>query len=117
MPRIGMQQRGLFVSSFNEEVYEIVSRIPHGRVTTYGAIAAMCGRPRAARIVGGIAHYGPTGLPWQRVVKAGGRLAEGFPGGVLGHQTALESEGVQFDASGRMVDFNQLFWSGNGSGE
>lgn len=47
---------------FRERVYALVSQIPKGRVMTYGQIAALCGNPRAARIVGGIAHFGPTGL-------------------------------------------------------
>ena len=102
--------------SFNEQVYELVAQIPRGQVTTYGTLAALCGKPRAARIVGGIAHYGPPGLPWHRVVKHRGGLAEGFPGGVLGHQTMLEAEGINFDASGRMIDFDKHFWAGPKSG-
>ena len=97
--------------SFNEQVYELVAQIPKGRVTTYGTLAALCGKPRAARIVGGIAHFGPSELPWQRVVKAGGGLAEGFPGGVEGHRQVLEAEGVKV-SNHRVVDFNQIFWSG-----
>lgn len=49
-------------SGFAERVYELVAQIPMGRVMTYGQIAAMCGSPRAARIVGGIAHFGPAFL-------------------------------------------------------
>ena len=101
-------------ANFNEEVYEVVAKIPEGRVTTYGTIAALCGRPRAARIVGGIAHYGAEGLPWHRVVKAGGRLAEGFPGGVDGHKQVLEAEGIEVRGH-NVVNFNQLFWSKDGS--
>ena len=84
-------------------VYGLVSRIPKGRVMTYGQIAALCGRPMAARIVGGIAHRGPTGLPWQRVVKKDGSLAEGYPGGVAGHQKALAHEGIEFDAYNKVI--------------
>lgn len=84
-------------SSFRDEVYQIVAQIPKGRVMTYGQIAALCGRPRAARIVGGVAHFGDVSLPWQRVVKKDGSLAEGYPGGVSGHQKALEEEGIKFD--------------------
>lgn len=80
---------------FAERVYELVSQIPKGRVMTYGQIAAMCGGPRAARIVGGIAHHGPTELPWQRVVKKDGSLAEGYYGGIEGHKQALEADGVE----------------------
>ncbi len=75
---------------------------------TYGQIAVLCGRPRAARIVGGIAHFGDPDLPWQRVVKKDGSLAEGFPGGIAGHQSALESEGVKL-INGK-VDAQNLLW-------
>jgi methylated-DNA-protein-cysteine methyltransferase-like protein len=82
-------------ATFKEQVYELVAQIPKGRVMTYGQIAALCGRPRAARIVGGVAHYGPTELPWLRVVKKDGSLAEGYPSGTEGHKQALEAEGVE----------------------
>lgn len=100
--------------AFNEQVYEIVSRIPYGRVATYGQIAAMCGNPRAARVVGGIAHFGPTGLPWQRVVKAGGRLAEGFPGGIDGHMQVLGAEGIEFTPAFSIKNFELVRWIDNG---
>ncbi len=93
---------------FRDRVYAIVAQIPRGRVMTYGQIASMCGSPRAARIVGGVAHWGDPSLPWQRVVKKDGSLAEGYPGGIAGHQAALEAEGVQFvDAKVPMVE---LLW-------
>jgi methylated-DNA-protein-cysteine methyltransferase-like protein len=62
---------------------------------TYGQLAALCGNPRAARIVGGVAHFGNPELPWQRVVKKDGSLAEGYPGGIPSHQKHLEAEGVK----------------------
>lgn len=79
---------------------------------TYGQIAALCGRPRAARIVGGIAHYGAERLPWQRVVKKDGGLAEGYPGGVEGHRQVLALEGVMADKNYR-VDIGRLRWTPN----
>ncbi len=81
-------------SNFKDRVVAVVAQIPKGRVMTYGQIAAICGSPRAARIVGGIAHWGDPKLPWQRVVNKDGSLAEGFPGGVAGHQSELEAEGI-----------------------
>ncbi len=81
---------------FRQRVYAVVEQIPHGKVMTYGQIAAMCGSPRAARIVGGVAHFGDPELPWQRVVKADGSLAEGYPGGTPGHHAALEAEDIEF---------------------
>lgn len=81
--------------NFRDSVQTIVAQIPKGRVMTYGQIAALCGRPRAARMVGGIAHHGNQDLPWQRVVKKDGSFAEGYPGGVLGHEQVLAAEGVE----------------------
>lgn len=96
-------------AGFRDQVLGMVATIPPGRLMTYGQIAALCGRPRAARIVGGIAHNGPTDLPWQRVVKADGSLAEGFPGGIEGHRQVLAQEGVVAGADLR-VDINRLRW-------
>lgn len=76
---------------------------------TYGQIAYLCGRPRAARIVGGVAHYGNPDLPWQRVVKKDGSLAEGYPGGTKGHKAALQAEGVEFGSDYR-INMEQHLW-------
>ena len=84
--------------SFKEEVYAFVATIPKGRVVTYGQVAAACGRPRAARQVGQIAHWGPSELPWHRVVYADGRLSSSFTGGGLeGHKRALVGDGIEID--------------------
>ena len=94
---------------FRERVYELVRQIPVGRVMTYGQIAALAGSPRAARIVGGIAHYGDPSLPWQRVVNKQGGLAAGYPGGVVGHRQHLEAEGVMVSEDFK-VDVRALLW-------
>ena len=96
-------------NGFRNRVYALVAQIPKGRVMTYGQIAALCGSPRAARIVGGIAHGGPTELNWQRVVKKDGSLAEGYYGGIEGHRQALESEGVTINRDLK-VDVVELQW-------
>ena len=83
-------------TGFKDRVLAVVAKIPRGRVMTYGQIAALCGSPRAARIVGGIAHTADQSLPWQRVVNKQGGMAAGYPGGVQGHQKNLEQEGVEF---------------------
>jgi len=95
---------------FSQLVEEVVAQIPRGRVMTYGQLAAICGNPQAARIVGGIAHFGDPNLPWQRVVNKRGGLASGYPGGRLGHKRALEAEGmiVSDDLS---VDVDKLLWN------
>lgn len=97
-------------NKFGEMVCELVAQIPKGRVMTYGQIAALCGKPRAARIVGGIAHYGDQHLPWQRVVKKDGSLAEGFPGGTEGHRRILEKEGVKI-SNFKVKDMERRIWS------
>jgi methylated-DNA-protein-cysteine methyltransferase related protein len=95
---------------FAKRVNAIVAQIPRGRVMTYGQIAAMCGNARAARIVGGIAHFGDPNLPWQRVVNKSGGLALGYPGGRQGHRQVLEAEGVHVDDDFK-VNINQLLWT------
>lgn len=94
---------------FRERVEAIVAQIPRGRVMTYGQLAALCGNPRAARIVGGIAHFGDPNLPWQRVVNKKGGLASGYPGGRQGHKAHLETEGVSV-SSDYYVDIDKLIW-------
>lgn len=66
---------------------------------TYGQVAAAIGHPRAARQVGGAAHFGDSDLPWHRVVNAKGGLASGYPGGRLAHRLHLESESIVFSGS------------------
>ncbi len=80
---------------FKDRVYETVAAIPELHVMTYGQIAAICGSPRAARQVGGLAHYGPINLPWHRVVSKSGGLASGYFGGKIGHKKDLEAEGFK----------------------
>ncbi len=86
-------QDGL-VDNFRVRVEALVASIPRGRVMTYGQISAMCGSPRAARIVGGIAHYADPDLPWQRVVYKNGSLASGYPGGRASQKAELQAEGI-----------------------
>lgn len=95
-------------TNFRDQIHGLVAQIPKGRVMTYGQIAALCGRPRAARIVGGVAHFGDPSLPWQRVVKKDGSLAEGYPGGVSGHEQVLSSEGV--DIKNHRVNMGRHLW-------
>lgn len=96
-------------NSFREEVYKWMAQVPYGRVITYGDIAGLAGHANASRIVGGIAHYGPTELPWHRLVNRFGGLAAGFPGGREVQQQLLEAEGVT--CTDFIVDnFKELRW-------
>jgi methylated-DNA-protein-cysteine methyltransferase-like protein len=94
---------------FRQQVYKLVAGIPRGKVMTYGQIAALCGHPRAARIVGGVAHWGDPKLPWQRVVMKDGSLAPGYPGGTDGQAQVLRGEGVAVSDDYR-VDVERLLW-------
>jgi len=94
---------------FRQRVEALVACIPRGRVMTYGQLAALCGSPLAARIVGGIAHFGDTDLPWQRVVNKSGGLASGYPGGRLAHAEHLKAEGISIDDAMK-VNVRELIW-------
>lgn len=103
-------------SAFKKRVCDLVAKIPKGRVMTYGQLAALAGHPYAARIVGGIAHWGDPDLPWQRVVKKDGSLAEGYPGGTHGHAEALAAEGIEVDSDFK-VDIERLQWHPQAPGQ
>jgi len=69
--------------NFYEQVYAVVRQIPRGKVTSYGRIAQMLGRPRAARAVGYALNAlkdkknkpNYADIPWQRVVNSQGRIS------------------------------------------
>ena len=94
---------------FKEQIYALVAQIPKGRLMAYGQIAALCGRPRGAWEVGQIAHFGPTELPWHRVVNKQGGLAVGWPGGIGIQRQLLEAEGVSV-SDDKQVDITKLQW-------
>lgn len=93
--------------SFFEQVYEIVARIPHGKVVTYGQIAQLLGHPRGARKVGWAMRRCPEELPWHRVVMADGKIAGG--GFAQRRREILELEEVIFLPDGR-VDMQVCRW-------
>lgn len=95
-----------------QKVYGLVGRVPPGRVTTYGRIAACLGNPRLSRIVGCALHTAPEGLPCHRVVGRDGRLSDAFqPLGRDSHRMLLEMEGVPFRLDGT-VDLEKCLWPG-----
>lgn len=100
--------------TFAARVLSLVSRIPRGRVATYGQIAALCGSPRAARQVGWILFHGATDVPWQRVINREGRLSIVHPHLTPAMQAALlRKEGVQVRKQGGAywVDLNRYVWN------
>ncbi len=100
-------------NSFFESVYEVVRLIPHGRVSTYGAIARFLGSAKSARMVGWAmnASFGVfPPVPAQRVVNASGLLSGKFhfgPGDEM--KSLLEAEGLKVE-NDQVLDFQNCFW-------
>ena len=98
------------MTPFARRVLRVVARIPVGRVATYGDVARAAGRPGAARAVGNVMQAATEpGLPYHRVIAAGGRLG-GF--GRAPHLKAalLTAEGVRV-RRGRVRDFASHRWA------
>ena len=98
------------MTPFEKRVLTIVSRIPAGRVTTYGDVARMAGKPGAARAVGNIMRQSDRpGLPYHRVVGAGGGLG-GYSSLAL-KRSLLTAEGLSVTPR-RVVGFAKIRWIG-----
>ena len=108
-------------NNFYEQVYAVVRRIPRGKVTSYGRIARMLGRTRAARAVG----YALNGLkdrqddpdyadvPWQRVVNHVGRISIVNRDASANRQAALlREEGVTVNSELQIEPFELFLWEG-----
>ena len=80
---------------FAHAVLDELARVPYGELTTYGALAAKAGRPRAARAVGTVMNRNPVPivLPCHRVIGSTGALV-GYGGGLERKRTLLELEGA-----------------------
>jgi methylated-DNA-protein-cysteine methyltransferase related protein len=89
-----------------EPFRRVIRRIPRGKVTTYGIVAAAAGRPRAARMTVRALQWS-EGLPWHRVVAAGGRIALSGEAG-REQRLRLEVEGVTF--RGERVRVDRHLW-------
>lgn len=97
-----------------ELIYDIVRKIPHGKVATYGQIAMLAGNPRWSRVVGYALHVNPDpdGIPCFRVVNRFGEVSEAFAfGGINMQIKLLEDEGVLFKREG-CVDLERCQWDG-----
>ena len=96
---------------FTRQVKAVLRRIPRGRVATYGQIAALAGRERAARGVAWILHSSSEagGLPWYRVIGGEGRISLRRGRGFEEQRKRLVAEGVAVGRDGR-VDLNRYRW-------
>lgn len=82
-----------------QKIYEVVKKIPRGKVATYGQVATAAGNPRWSRVVGYALHSNPSPgeIPCHRVVRKDGRVARSFAfGGENVQRMLLEGEGVKF---------------------
>lgn len=96
-------------TNFRQKIEVLMAQVPKGKVTTYGDLAALAGQPVASRVVGGIAHFGDSDLPWHRLVNRFGGLATGFHGGRDVQAQLLAQEGVT--STNHIVDnFKELRW-------
>jgi methylated-DNA-protein-cysteine methyltransferase-like protein len=96
---------------FTRKAKEAIRAIPRGRVATYGQIAALAGRDRAARGVAWILHSSSeaAGLPWHRVINARGAISLGRGRGFEEQKKRLVAEGVEVGRGGR-VDLKRFQW-------
>ena len=97
--------------SLYSDIYNVVKRIPEGKVTSYGRIAKIvnCG----ARQVGYAMAATPEnqGIPWHRVVNSKGEISDRKQGGSDHNQrTLLANEGVVFDQKAR-ISFDEYGWT------
>lgn len=97
---------------FKERVIKIVRKIPRGRVTTYGTVAALAGLPRGARLVGSMLHLSSEEkqLPWQRIINRHGFISTKC----LEHpkvlqKALLEEEGIEV-SSDFMINLDKYGW-------
>tara|TARA_A100001011_G_scaffold130754_1_gene137820 strand:+ start:1475 stop:1795 length:321 start_codon:yes stop_codon:yes gene_type:complete len=102
-------------TSFFQKVYKVVKKIPHGKVTTYGAIAKYLGTPSSSRTVGWAmnACHNDQSIPAHRVVNRNGVLTgkNHFLGINLMEQL-LNNEGIDVKDD-KIVNFKNHFWNPN----
>ncbi|MFN7947189.1 MAG: MGMT family protein [Blastocatellia bacterium] len=100
--------------SFRERVYELVLRIPRGRVMSYGLVAQVLGAGYDARAIGNVMHATPDdgrNIPWHRVINAqGGCSTAGLTTPPDLQQRLLEAEGLVFNDKGR-CDLKRYLWT------
>lgn len=99
---------------FRERVYELVLRIPRGRVMTYGLVARVLGAGYDARAIGNVMYATPDDgrdIPWHRVINAqGGCSTANLTTPPDLQQRLLENEGIIFNEKGR-CDLSQYLWT------
>ena len=109
------------MGEFADRAFDIVRQVPCGKVTTYGQVAALMGRPQSGRYVGFALRGNPSpgpdvakgDVPCHRVVFKDGSLCPGYAfGGPAVQRDLLEAEGVTF-SDNTHVDLAACLWEGN----
>ena len=100
-------------NSFSEKVWQLLSKIHRGRVSTYKQVAIALGNPKAARAVGNACNANPFSpkVPCHRVVKSNG-LVGGYAQGSFKKHRLLEKEGIMIKNK-RIVNFNTVLIQGS----
>ncbi len=100
------------LNQFSEKVYQIAKKIPPGKVATYGQLARLAGKPKAARAVGILMKNNPDikNIPCYKVVASDGRLC-GYsaPGGLKKKKQKLIADSVIF--KGNRVNLSRSQWA------
>lgn len=109
------------LQEFFEQVWDLVRKIPRGKVASYGQIAKMLPLPEGvdgdtflefgALWVSNAVAASPNDVPWQRMVNSKGEVTERNPLEAKRHRLMLEDEGVPFNPRGR-IDMKKYVWNG-----
>lgn len=99
---------------YRKLVFDLVKKIPRGKVMTYGQIATVLGEGYTPRTVGFVMHGSEDDVPWQRVINSQGKCSTSKLSIPINlQQTMLVQEGVEFSPKGK-CDLNKFQWWPNG---
>lgn len=101
------------MTKFTSRLLEVITSIPYGKVTTYGRVAELAGKPRAARqVFWALRVYSEKyNLPWHRIINSKGAISLGRGQGFELQRSLLEQEGIFVMEDGG-VDLKKYLWSG-----
>lgn len=102
-------KKGDKVSDFASLVYQIISEIPKGKISTYGLVAKALNKPKASRAVGRALHVNPFApkVPCHRIIRSDGSLG-GFAGGEKKKLFLLKKEGIKVKEG--KIDLNKYLY-------
>jgi methylated-DNA-protein-cysteine methyltransferase-like protein len=103
----------LKISPAYQKIYNVIAKIPLGKVATYGQVADLAGMKGHARLVGYALHHLPHNslLPWHRVINSSGKISYAISRYAYDNlqRRLLEAEGILFDQEGQ-IDLNRFRW-------